>query len=602
MESRYKNIEDYGIIGDLHTVALVGVDGSIDFMCFPDFDSPTIFGALLDADKGGRFQLAPVMDDCRHKQLYLPDTNILLSRFLSDEGIAEVSDFMPIEEGEYAYNLVRRAKCVRGEIRFRLWCEPRFDYARASHKVVREPDGVLFISDGPVKTALRLRSPVPLELKNGAAWVELTLRAGETAAFVLEEAVPAAESASANRNFVAEAFKTTNDYWHRWSSRCRYGGRWREMVVRSALVLKLLTSQKYGSVVAAPTFALPEEIGGVRNWDYRYTWIRDASFTVYALIRLGYTDEVTAFMRWIEARCCELNPDGSLQIMYGTDGRHELPESTLDHLEGYRGSSPVRIGNGAWNQVQLDIYGELMDAVYLYNKYAEPVHHDLWENLVRLVDWVCANWRRKDEGIWEVRGGAQEFLYSRVMCWVAIDRGVRLAQKRSFPAPLDRWIKSRDEIYREIFTNFYSAKRQAFVQYKGSEAMDAAALAMPLVKLIGPTDIRWLNTLSAIEADLVDDSLVYRYRTHEAASDGLAGEEGTFTICSFWYVECLARAGQHKKARLYLEKALGYANHVGLYAEELGRRAEHLGNYPQAFTHLALISAAFDLDRRLDQT
>jgi GH15 family glucan-1,4-alpha-glucosidase len=600
MSARYKNIEDYGIIGDLHTIALVAMDGSIDFMCFPDFDSPSVFAALLDADKGGRFKLAPVLEDCRHKQLYLPDSNILLTRFLSDEGIAEVSDFMPIEEDAYDYNLVRRAKCVRGEITFRLECSPRFNYARASHKVERGDGAVVFISEGPDKTALRLRSPVDLEIKNGDAHAEFTLRAGQTAAFVLEEAVPAAESPSRHPDFVGEAFKATNDFWHHWASRCRYSGRWRETVMRSALVLKLLTSQKHGSIVAAPTFALPEEIGGVRNWDYRYTWIRDASFTVYALVRLGYTEELTAFMRWIEARCAELNPDGSLQIMYGIDGRHELPEESLDHLEGYRGSSPVRIGNGAWDQMQLDIYGELMDAVYLYNKYAEPVHHDLWQNLIRMLDWVCENWRRKDEGIWEVRGGAQEFLYSRVMCWVALDRGIRLSNKRSLPAPLDRWMKSRDEIYREIFTNFWSAERQAFVQHKGSDAMDAAALAMPLFKLLGPADPRWLTTLAAIEEDLVDDSLVYRYRTQEAASDGLSGEEGTFSICSFWYVECLSRAGQLKKARLCLEKALGYANHVGLYAEELGRCAEHLGNYPQAFTHLALISAAFDLDRRLD--
>ena len=598
----YNNIEDYGIIGDLNTVALVGIDGSIDFMCFPDFDSPSIFASLLDCRKGGHFSISPVGHSGRNRQLYLPDTNILITRFLSDQGIAEVSDFMPIEEsGDIRCNLVRRAKTVRGEVRFRMVCEPRFDYARANHRVERDSQGILFISEGLDKTVLRLRTPVEVEIVDGSAVAEFTLRAGQKAAFVLEEEGDG-ESPAQHPQYVQEAFKTTSNFWRRWVSRANYRGRWREAVIRSALTLKLLTSQKYGSIVAAPTFALPEEIGGVRNWDYRYTWIRDASFTVYALIRLGFTEEVTGFMKWIQDRCSDLNPDGSLQTMYGIDGRKELTELTLTHLEGYRGSSPVRIGNGAWNQLQLDIYGELMDSVYLYNKYAEPVHHDLWVNLVRLVDWTCANWRRKGDGIWEVRGGQQEFLYSRLMCWVAVDRGIRLAQRRSFPAPLDRWMKTRNEIYNEIFESFWDAKRKAFVQYKGGDAMDAANLMLPLVKLVGPNDPRWLSTLRAIEEDLVEDSLVYRYRTHEGASDGLAGEEGTFSICSFWYVECLSRPGELDKARLFFEKILGYANHLGLYAEELGSEGQHLGNFPQAFTHLALISAAFDLDRRLSRT
>ena len=378
-----------------------------------------------------------------------------------------------------------------------------------------------------------------------------------------------------------------------------YDGRWREMVKRSAMTLKLLTSAKYGSLVAAPTFGLPEQIGGPRNWDYRYTWIRDASFTLYALIRLGYTAESAAFMRWIEDRCAELNPDGSLQIMYGIDGRHELTETTLGHLEGYRGSKPVRIGNGAYDQLQLDIYGELMDSVYLYDKYGQPISYDLWRNLVRLIDWVCDNWRRKDEGIWEVRGGRKEFLYSRLLCWVAIDRGVRLALKRSFPAPLGRWLEVRDEIYLEIQNGFWNDKLGAFVQHKGADALDASALLMPLVRFISPVDPRWLSTLRAIEDRLVDDSLVYRYRVGRAADDGLHSAEGTFNMCSFWFVECLSRAGELDKARLYLEKMLGYANHLGLYGEELGPAGESLGNFPQAFTHLALISAATDLNRRL---
>ena len=596
----YQPIENYGVIGDLHTIALVGMDGAIDFMCFPDFDSPTIFAAILDQEKGGRFRIAPVLDGARQKQLYLPDSNILLSRFLSEKGVAEISDFMAIEEdSEHWHDLVRRVKTVRGEVRFRMVCDPRFDYGRRTHRVEVGDGGAVFHPDGKGLQALRLRSDIPLRKENGAVTAEFTLRAGESAFFVLEEARECEESPSSAEDYVSRAFKDTLNFWRRWVARSNYQGRWREMVNRSALTLKLLTSHSTGSIVAAPTFGLPERIGGERNWDYRYTWIRDASFTLYALIRLGYTEESAAFMRWIEARCGELGPDGSLQTMYGIDGRHELSEEILPHLEGYRKSAPVRIGNGAYKQLQLDIYGELMDSVYLYDKYGEPINYDLWSNLVRLIDWVCRNWRKKDEGIWEIRSGRQEFLYSRLMCWVAIDRGVRLARKRSLPAPYDRWHKSRDAIYKDIFRNFWDSRRKAFVQSKGAAALDAANLLMPLVKFLGPTDPRWLSTLRAIEEDLVEDSHVYRYRIADGSPDGLPGEEGTFTMCSFWYVECLSRAGQVQKSRFFFEKMLGYANHLGLFSEELGPSGEHLGNYPQAFTHLGLISAAHSLDRNL---
>ena len=595
----YQPIENYGIIGDLYSVALVGIDGSIDMMSLPNFDSPTIFAAILDHKKGGHFQIAPRHDDVRHKQLYLPDTNVLLTRFLSREGVSEISDFMPVEQKEQIHDLVRRVKAVRGEVNLRMVCDPKFNYARSGHTVEKQNGDILFISRGPDKMALRLKSSVPVRIVDGAAVSEFTLRAGESASFVLEQAREGLDSPCCTDHYVSESFKRTVNFWRSWLGRSAYSGRWREMVNRSALMLKLLTSAEHGSIVAAPTFGLPEEIGGKRNWDYRYTWIRDASFTVYGLIRLGYTSEAAAFMRWIEARCGELEPDGSLQVMYGIDGRHQLHEESLSHLEGYRGSSPVRIGNDAYRQLQLDIYGELMDSVYLYNKYGEPISYDLWNNLVRLIDWVSKNWMKKDDGIWEIRGDRKEFLYSRVMCWVALDRGVRLALKRSFPAPLDRWLRTRDQIYKEIIKDFWNPKRKAFMQYRGADNMDAASLLMPLVKFVGPTDPRWLSTLRAIEEELVDDSLVYRYRIGKAASDGISGEEGTFCMCSFWYVECLSRAGDLEKARFYLEKMLGYANHLGLYAEELGPRGEHLGNFPQAFTHLALISSAYNLDRTL---
>lgn len=595
----YQPIENYGIVGDLHTVALVGMDGSIDFMCFPDFDSPTIFNKLLDDEKGGYFRLAPVLDQERQKQLYLPDTNILLSRFLSTQGVAEISDFMPVEVEDPAHEIVRRAKTIRGEIAYSMTCKPAFDYGRAEHRIEQREGEVLFIPDSNRAPALRLRHETAVRVQNGAALAEFTLTAGQSAAFILEEVHPGKPSHSSASDFVPEAFKATMDFWHLWANRSTYRGRWREKVNRSALTLKLLTSWKHGSIVAAPTFGLPEAVGGQRNWDYRYTWIRDASFTLYGLIRLGYTDEAAHFMHWIEDRCADLGEGDSLQTVYGLDGRKDLHEELLPHLPGYRGSTPVRIGNAAYEQLQLDIYGELMDSAYLFDKYGSPVSYSVWSTLVPLIEWVTQNWERPDEGIWEVRGGKRHFLYSRLMCWVAIDRGIRLARKRSYPAPLERWLAARDRIYQDIFTTFWDERRQAFVQHKETTAMDAASLLMPLVRFISPTDPRWLSHMRAIEDELGFDSLIHRYRIGTSAPDGFTSQEGTFNMCSFWFIEGLSRSGQLKKARFYLEKMLGYANHLGLYSEELGRQGEHLGNFPQAFTHLALISAAYDLDRRL---
>lgn len=595
----YQPIGNYGLIGDLFTVALVGMDGSIDYMCFPEFDSPSLFARLLDDEHGGFFRLAPVLENARQKQLYLPDTNILLSRFLSSDGVAEVSDFMPVEDVGDAHNLVRRAKTVRGQITFRMICEPAFDYGRTSHQLERESqDAVVFTPDSELLRPIRLRSQVPIEIQDGRAVAEFTLGDGENAAFVLEDVDPDGTSPSLAPDYVSNSFKDTVNFWRNWVGQSEYTGRWREMVNRSALTLKMLTSTRHGTIVAAPTFGLPETIGGIRNWDYRYTWIRDASFTLYALIRLGYTDEAAQFVDWIEARCRETKANQGLQTMYGIDGRADLSEEILDNFEGYRGSSPVRIGNAAYQQLQLDIYGELMDSVYLFDKYGHPVSYDLWEDLTRLVNWVCGNWNQPDEGIWEIRSGKHHFLYSRLMCWVAVDRALRLASKRSFPAPTSQWIKTRDEIYQDIFQNFWDPDQGAFIQRLGAKTLDASSLLMPLVRFISPVDPRWLSHLEAIERELVHDSLVYRYNTSEG-NDGLSGNEGTFSMCSFWFVECISRSGDLSKARFYFEKMLGYANHVGLYAEELGPRAEHLGNFPQAFTHLALISAAYDLNRRL---
>jgi GH15 family glucan-1,4-alpha-glucosidase len=405
-------------------------------------------------------------------------------------------------------------------------------------------------------------------------------------------------------------FERTVEFWQRWLSKCTYTGRWREMVYRSALTLKLLTFEPTGAIVAAPTCSLPETVGGVRNWDYRYTWIRDAAFTLYGLLRIGFTEEAEGFMRWLEARAGEVEADGSLQIVYGIDGRHDLTEQTLDHLSGYRDSRPVRIGNGAYNQLQLDIYGELLDAVYLYNKYVMPIGYDAWTRIRRRLNWLCDNWQRPDEGMWEVRGGRRHFVSSKLMCWVAMDRGLRLAQKRAFPADRVRWLQIRDQIYEEVMAKGWSEKRHTFIQHYDSDSLDASNLLMPLVFFLSPNDPRMISTLEAInrsphDGGLVSDGLVYRYDSATGV-DGLQGGEGTFNMCTFWLVEALTRAGRVDRtklveARLLFERMLGYANHVGLYAEETGGSGEALGNFPQAFTHLSLISAAFNLDRALGQ-
>ena len=598
---QYQPIEDYGIIGDLNTVALVSKRGSIDFMCFPDFDSPSIFAAMLDKDKGGYFNIHPLLEDINHKQLYLPETNILLTRFLSEEGVAEITDFMPEEENYGGKEIIRRVACIKGEMRFKLECCPRFDYARAGHTInqINEHE-IIISSQGSQRLVLRLLSSVPLYHRQGDVFAEFTLRAGDLADFMLEEVAENPVQIGELRAFVEKSLFDNINYWKNWTAKCNYRGRWMEMVQRSALVLKLMTSYRWGSIVAAPTFSLPEDLGGERNWDYRYTWIRDASFTIYALINLGYQKEATAFMQWVEKQCESIGEGGYLRLMYTLDGKLDLQEIELDHLEGYKQSRPVRIGNGAYDQIQLDIYGELLDSVYLYDKYVEPISYGFWINLSRQVEWVCNNWHREDEGIWEVRGGKRQFLYSRLLCWVAIDRGMRIAQNHSYPLP-PHWRQERDKIFYSIHHEFWDDELQAFVQFKGAKTVDAATLFMPLIRFISPTDPKWLSTLRRIEEELVSDSMVYRYRPDEEV-EGLTGGEGTFSMCTFWYVECLARAGQLDKATLFFEKMLGYANHVGLYAEQLGVKGEHLGNFPQAFTHLGLISAALSLNKELNKS
>jgi GH15 family glucan-1,4-alpha-glucosidase len=593
----YPPIAEHGLIGDMHTAALVGTDGTIDWFCCPRFDAPSVFASILDADRGGCWRLAPEGGNWKSKQLYLPDTAVLVTRFLGPAGVGEVVDFMPVPR-DGRCRLVRMVSCVRGELVFCTEVRPRFDYGRRAHDVVLSDRGAVFTAGS---AGLSLTGTVPLRRDGPDVVARFPLRAGENVTFLLDEVGAAGPIEPGAVQHAQALFEQTGAYWRNWLGRSRYTGRWREMVHRSALTLKLLTYAPTGAIVAAPTMGLPELVGGERNWDYRYTWIRDAAFSLYALLRLGFTDEAAAFMGWLTDRFAEQRSraPGPLQIMYGIDGRAEIPEQRLDHLAGYRGSAPVRLGNAATDQLQLDIYGELIDSVYLYNKFGRPISHDDWSNLSRVVEWVCGNWDRADNGIWESRGGAKPHTYSRLQSWVAVERAIRIATQRGLPADLGRWTGVRDSIYRRIMTACWNESRQAFVQYEGGEVLDASMLLMPMVKFVAPTDPRWLSTLDAIGTDLVSDSLVYRY--HPAASpDGLTGGEGTFSMCSFWYVEALSRAGRVDEARLVFEKMLTYANHLGLFAEEIGPTGDQLGNFPQAFTHLALISAGFTLDRTLN--
>jgi GH15 family glucan-1,4-alpha-glucosidase len=444
---------------------------------------------------------------------------------------------------------------------------------------------------------MSLYSTTPLRQDAQDIASDFSLQAGERATFLIAGSRAAGEQPEIQ--VLQHRLLETARFWKAWTAKSTYKGRWRETVQRSALLLKLLINRKYGSLIAAPTFSLPESIGGLRNWDYRYTWLRDAAFTLYALIRLGFVDETEAFIDWINERLSDDAQRGPLQVMYRIDGRQELDEIALDHLCGYENSRPVRIGNAAYQQLQLDIYGEMMDSIYLANKYGHAISHAGWQNVQRILEWLRSNWRRPDEGIWEVRGGPREFLHSRVMCWVAFDRAVRLALKRSLPGPLDVWYRTRDEIQNDIFVNFWDDELKSFVQSKGTKDLDASALLMPMMRFISPVDPMWLSTMKAIEKRLIEDTFVRRYEVERTHVDGLPGTDGSFTACSFWYVECLARAGELEKAELLFEKLLGYANHLGLYSEELGADGRHLGNFPQAFTHLALISAATYLDRAL---
>lgn len=620
---RYPNISDHGLVGDLQTSALISTDGSVDWFCCPRFDSPSVFASLLDADKGGYFRIAPD-GEYVSRQLYLPDTAVLITRFLTPDGVGEVHDFMPVagKRPTDQHRLVRQARVVRGTMRFVLDLQPRFDYARAKHTTHVTDDGAVFTADGPAggagsagsvggghgqltlhmagsdRTSLQEQG-IDLRGQGDGVRATRTLRAGQSWSTVLESS--GGQPRRLHHDDISRLLHETIGFWRDWLGQSTYRGRWRDMVTRSAMTLKLMTYAPTGGIVAAPTTALPEQAGGGRNWDYRYTWIRDGSFSIYALLGLGFTGEAEAFASWLRDRAAEQAGDasGPLKIMYRVDGSSDLTEEILGHLEGWRGSRPVRIGNGAADQLQLDIYGEAMDAVYLADRDNVQVTHRSWLEIASFVDWLCEHWDQPDEGIWETRGGRKDFLYGRIQTWVALDRAIKMATSRARPADVNRWTTERNAVYNQVFERGWNPKIGGFTQFYGSEVLDSSLLMMPLQGFVAPRDPMWLSTLHAIDRELVSDSLVYRYNP-SASPDGLAGNEGTFSLCTFWYVDALARAGRLDEARLTFEKMHTYANHLGLYSEEIGATGEQLGNFPQAFSHLALISAAVNLDYQLD--
>jgi GH15 family glucan-1,4-alpha-glucosidase len=599
----YSSIADHGLIGDLQSAALVSTNGTIDWFCFPRFDSPSIFASLLDDERGGRFVLAPRVAATTTTQMYMPETAILVTRHVSESGIAEVVDFMPIDAPTVVSDrrrLVRAVRGVRGEVEFEALLQPRFDYGRQGHEVNVDNTSAVFDCGSQ---RVRVESMTPLQRDGQDVRAQFTVKAGDIAGMVLETGT-SGPPPSLGHGEILHMYDETQAFWRRWLAQSTYRGRWRDAVERSAITLKLMTYAPSGGLVAAPTAGLPEQMGGERNWDYRFTWVRDGAFSVLALLGIGFTEEAAAFGDWLRERVEETkgNNGGPLRIMYRVDGSSDLGEETLDHFEGHMGSRPVRVGNAASDQLQLDIYGEAMNSIAALDNGAMGewgVGHEGWMHIASMIDWLCDHWMDPDEGIWETRGGRRQFVYGKVMSWVAFDRAIRMATQRSRPADLARWTEQRDRAYQWVMSKGWSDTLQAFVQYEGSDVLDASLVMMPLVGIVVPNDRRWHSTLAAMDKTLVSDSLVYRYDP-AASPDGLPGSEGTFSLCSFLYVDSLVRSGYLEEARWVFSKMLTYGNHVGLYSEEIDPAGRQVGNFPQAFTHLALIAAAVNLDHHLD--
>ena len=593
----YKPIRDYGIIGDEHSAALVGLDGSIDWCCFPRFDSPSVFAAILDDIKGGRFRISP---KARHesRQEYLHHTNILVTTFTTDTGQATVTDFMPLTEstrpGITPHEIHRVVQCTWGHVDLSCLFQPRFDYARAPLPWLgKSPDGVVVRAGEEV---MALSTTLPLALDDGAAQATWTLRQGQEEVLVLAYGAHHARPPSQRTSH--EKLRRTRSYWEMLVSNLHYSGEWKEQVARSFLTLHLLLYRPTGALIAAPTTSLPEVMGGQRNWDYRYSWLRDASFTLGILYRLGDTREAEEFVRWLLSHIRKT--PGKTHILYGIDEQSALTEQTLEHLEGYMGSGPVHIGNGAWNHLQIDVFGEVLLSLSTYQRYGGNFSPEMWSLVNEFAGVVSRSWRRRDRSIWEVRGKPQHFVYSKVMCWVALDRAIRLGRATGHPESTARWQRVADTIKAEVLKEGWSERKQSFVQRYGSDTLDASSLLLLQVDFLPAEDPRIQTTIKRTLDELGDGCLLRRYDM-AGTDDGLRGEEGAFTMLSFWLVGALLTGGQVQKGLDTFQEMLGYANHLGLFSEMIDPPSKaFLGNFPQAFSHIGLLHTARNLSRALE--
>ncbi|MFP4071521.1 MAG: glycoside hydrolase family 15 protein [Desulfovibrionales bacterium] len=603
----YKKISEYGIIGNLKTVALIGLDGAVDWFCFPHIDSPSVFGALLDDDIGGRFVVQPI-EPFDSVAEYRPGTNILVTRFRTRSGVIRLTDFMNVsfgveeEQEEVRLHFYRLIEGQSGTVPVRMLFEPRFEYGALEPRLERIDGGVLARA-GQWSMALTCDRKIAHErvLATGVweiaagdtVWLRLGSKSGkhEQGSHCSRE-----EISCVTRSEGRDALQKTEQYWQDWLFRSETGrsfdyGPYREMIERSALVLKLLYYSPSGTIAAAATTSLPEEIGGVRNWDYRYTWLRDTAFTLQALFNMGHLSETEGYLHWIERLLSEHGSE-NLQIMYGLRGETNLPEYELSHLDGHKGSRPVRIGNGAAGQKQLDIYGELMEAALKLSDYVGKIDAQLWPALRSICDHVVEHWHEPDFGIWEVRGGPYHFVYSKVMCWVALDRGLTISERYGFPADRETWKKTMERIRREVLGKGLHKEKKAFVQHYGTDALDASTLLIPMLGFLPFDDERVVATVEAIQQELSHDGFLYRY----LSDDGLAGGEGVFLLCSFWLVDCLIGMGRVEEGELLLQRLHQAANHLGLFSEEYDPVwKEHLGNFPQAFTHIGFVNSVMAL-------
>lgn len=592
----YKPIGQYGLIGDRHSAALVGTDGSIDWCCFPRFDSPSVFAAILDDRKGGRFQIAPAAGHVSVDQSYLPNTNILSTRFTTPTGDILLTDFMPLKNGtseSSPHEIHRVVRCTAGTVEVSCTFQPRLDYARAATTIVRIKGGVMA---GGNHQTLSLCTPVSMDVVDTQAVSRFTLRQGEEAVFVL--AYGLGRPRRVESYHTQARFEETKAYWEETASKLTYEGLWRDQVVRSFLLLHLMVYEPTGAVVAAPTASLPERMGGSRNWDYRYSWLRDSSFTMDVLYRTGQVDQAAAYLKWLLHQCKVTN--GRTRTVYGISANSSLRETTLDHLEGYGGSRPVRIGNGAVDQLQLDVFGEVILGMHTLFSNGGVISDEAWSLVENFAEVVCNNWSLKDRGVWEVRGAKRHFVYSKMMCWATLDRAVKLAELLGRDGDSARWIQVAGEIREEIMLKGWNEDKQAFVQHYDSDNLDASNLMIPFLEFLEPDDPRLLSTIQAITNELADGPFVRRYIPVET-DDGLGSqEEGAFTILSFWLIGNLIHGGETEKAREYFEEMLGCANHLGLFAEMIDPRTRQLlGNFPQAYSHIGLIHTARNLSRAL---